>query len=147
MAGLNLRQRKYVEGIVDGKTKKQAAVEAGYSTSTAENAAAIIEGPDVRAAFEKLIRRNVDPNKIVQRLTEGLDASETKFFQHNGRVIETREVVDYARRREYIALAAKLGGYHVDKAEVAIAETMENRTDEELIAESRRLIEMLEKKK
>lgn len=70
MAGLNLRQRKYVEGIVDGKTKKQAAVEAGYSTSTAENAAAIIEGPDVRAAFEKLIRRNVDPNKIVQRLTE-----------------------------------------------------------------------------
>lgn len=146
LVGLNLRQRKYVQGVVDGKTKKHAALEAGYSVSAAENAAAIIEGSDVCAAFEKLIRHNVDPKKIAQRLAEGLDATETKVFQHNGEVTLTCDVVDYEQRRKYIALAAKLGGYHVDREEVQFTDVMSDLSDEELIARNKKLLGRLEKK-
>ncbi len=145
LAGLNLRQRKYVAGIVDGKTKKQAALEAGYSVSAAENAAAIIEGTDVRAAFEELIRPHVDTNKIAQRLAEGLDATVTKFFLHKGKIIDTCEVVDYTRRREYVALAAKLLGLHVEKQKVEITPRRQL-SDEELIARNQELLSLLEKK-
>jgi uncharacterized membrane-anchored protein len=46
----NPRQRKYVEGRVRGKTKTQAALEAGYAKSVARNAKDRIETADVHAA-------------------------------------------------------------------------------------------------
>src|SRR5581483_8014424 len=48
MANLNTRQRTYVKGLADGKTKKDAALDAGYSESSAKCATAIIERPNVR---------------------------------------------------------------------------------------------------
>lgn len=56
--------------------------------------------------------------KLAQRIAEGLDATEIKFFQHEGKVIQTVEVVDWEQRRKYIELAVKYAGYYVDKREV-----------------------------
>lgn len=36
--------------------------------------------------------------KMVQRLEEGLDAKETKFFAHEGKVQDQRNVVDHGTR-------------------------------------------------
>jgi hypothetical protein len=79
----------------------------------ARAASAKIETGEVRAAFAELMRKHIPPEKIAQRIEEGMDAMETKFFQKDGEVKETRDVVAWGERREYAALAAEYGGYHV----------------------------------
>jgi hypothetical protein len=76
----------YVDGIAAGRTKKQAAIAAGYSESSANNAAAIIERAAVKA-FQGLIQQTIPVKKIIERMAEGLNAMETKCFVHEGGVI------------------------------------------------------------
>jgi hypothetical protein len=38
----------------------------------------------VRAEFQKILRRWIDPEKLGRRIAEGLDAMETRFFQSEG---------------------------------------------------------------
>lgn len=111
---LSTRQAGYVRGVAEGKTKKQAALDAGYSLSTAENAAAKIERPSIRVALQEIIRSRLSPEKLVQRISEGLDAEETKFLRWKGKVIDVRRAIDWAERRKYVEFAAKYGGYYVE---------------------------------
>lgn len=82
----------YVNGIAAGKTKKEAAIAAGYSFSTAHNAAAIIERGAVKEAFQELIQQVIPGEKIIERLAEGLNATETRCFVHEGEVIYSRPI-------------------------------------------------------
>jgi hypothetical protein len=107
------KKQKYVEGLTEGKTKVQAARDAGYSEAMARSASHNIETREVREAFAELMRKRIRPEKIVQRIEEGMDAMETKFFQKDGKVEETKEVIAWSERREYTAMAAEYGGYHV----------------------------------
>jgi hypothetical protein len=60
---LNRRQRLYVEGLGAGKSKRQAALDAGYSIGSANNAAFNIErrgrggNPSVRRALALMARK------------------------------------------------------------------------------------------
>jgi len=117
---LSQRKRKYIKGVAAGKTKRQAAIDAGYSEATAENAKAVIETPDVRAEFQRLIREAIPSGKIVQRLAEGVDAMETRFFQNKGAVVETRDVIAWSERRAYLELATEYGGYFIPKQEIEV---------------------------
>jgi hypothetical protein len=116
--GLKPRHISYLKGLAEGKTKKAAALEAGFSPSAAASPASHIETPPVREAFKKLVQETIPAETIVQKLTEGLDAQETKFFQKDGKVQETRDVIAFGERREYLKLATEYGGYHVPRAEL-----------------------------
>ena len=87
-------------------------MDAGYAPATAHNAKDKIETPDVREAFAALIRQKISADKIAQRIAEGLDAEETKFFQKDGAVVESRDVIAWSERRAYAELAAEFGDYH-----------------------------------
>ena len=110
---LSPRQQKYVKARAGGMTKKDAALKAGYALSTSLRVTGNIERPDVRAAFAEIIQSKIPPEKIADRIDAGLDAMETKFFQSEGNVVETREVVAWSERRQYAALAAEFGGYFI----------------------------------
>lgn len=109
--GLPPRKRAYVKARAAGKTKKAAALKAGYAPSTALKAKTHIETEDVLKAFQKLIRSKIPAQKIVDRIDEGMDAMETKFFQKDGLVTDSRDVIAFGERRAYTALAAEYGGY------------------------------------
>lgn len=96
---LNQRQRMYVSGIAAGRTKKEAAIAAGCSESSANNAAAIIERAAVKKAFQGLIQQTIPVKKIIERLAEGLNAMETKCFVHEGGLIYGRPLVNFTERR------------------------------------------------
>jgi len=66
----NLRPRKlaYVQGRLDGKSKKQAALDAGFSETMANHAADKIETRDVREAFARLVREMVPPEQLAKAL-------------------------------------------------------------------------------
>jgi len=111
LAGLDPRQRKYLEHRAKGKTKLDSALAAGYSLHMARAAAVKVEKPEVKEAFARLVRQYVPAHRIAKRLQEGLDAMETKFFQKDGAVTDSRDVVNFAERRAYAELAANIGGY------------------------------------
>lgn len=111
LRNLTARKRIYVKGIAAGLTKKQAALDAGYSVSVAEKAKSHIETAELRDAFSRLIRLRIPAHKISARIAEGLDAMETKFFQKDGLVTDSRDVINWAERRAYAQLATEFGGY------------------------------------
>ena len=99
---LNPRQRKYVEGVISGKTKFAAALETGYSRASAENAGHIIEGPDVRKAFEAICQQAISIELLASRVREGLDAMQTRFFDYKGVITDQRQVIAWDTKRRTI---------------------------------------------
>lgn len=56
---------------------------------------------------------------ILREWAADLDATETKFFQHEGRVVETREVVNYQARQNALTNIGKIKGvYAAEKREL-----------------------------
>lgn len=96
----------------------EAALDAGFSESMAKAAAARIETPEVQKAFRQLVRKAIPEHRIIERLSEGLDA------EHKTPVISGKEVIDwnvepdYRERREYLELAAKFGAYYIERKEI-----------------------------
>ena len=57
------------------------------------------------------MERRIPAYKIVERIAEGLDTTESKFFHKNGIVTDQRTVVNWSERRQFAQLAAEYGGY------------------------------------
>jgi hypothetical protein len=113
-AALPPKKQRYLESRMEGKSRRAAALTAGYSESMA-NHPFKIETKDVREAFAALIRETVPAERIAQVIMEGMGANETKFFSHEGVVQDSRDVVAWSERRQYAELAAEYGGYHMPK--------------------------------
>jgi len=106
------RKVSYIQGRLEGKSKKQAALDAGFSETMSNHAADKIETSDVREAFAQLMREMIPPEQIAKVLCEGMAATETKFFSHEGVVQDQRQVAAWSERRQYAELAAEYAGYH-----------------------------------
>ena len=105
---LTPRQTKLLQGIVkEGKSTHRAALDAGYSPMTAKDPGELLDTIAMREAMARLL---ASPEKIAQRINEGLDAMETKFFQFEGKVSDSRNVIAWGERRMYADLASELKG-------------------------------------
>jgi hypothetical protein len=105
---LSVRQANLLKGLtVEKKTPRQAALAAGYSPSMADHPGELLDTIAMREAMARLL---APPEKIAQRINEGLDAMETKFFQFQGDVTASRDVIAWSERRMYADLAAELKG-------------------------------------
>lgn len=103
------RRRAFVEGVVAGKTLRRAALDAGYSENMADQPGKKIVRY-VQGELKEAIRRRIRTDKIVSVIESGLDASDSKFFAHEGVVMDQRDVPAWSDRREYAKLAVMLGG-------------------------------------
>lgn len=90
---------------------RQAALDAGYSESTAAHADRNII-PAAERNFRDLVRRHIPAELVIQRIAEGLSATETKIATWEGEITDQRDLVAWGERRMYAELAAKLGGYY-----------------------------------
>lgn len=132
LAALTARKRAYVAGLAQGKTKRQAALDAGYTESVARTAKAHIETEDVKQAFAELIQRIIPSEKIAARIAEGLDATYVKLFAFQGMVFDREEVIAWDERREYTKLAAEYGGYFVPTQRQQIEGSLQLKLAEQL---------------
>lgn len=105
---LTPRKRLYLKAVTEGKSKAEAKRIAQYSPNYSPSQ---IETPQLKAQFARLVRQFAPAHKIAQVIADGLDAKETKFFQHEGKVVETHDVINYAERRQYAKLAGEFGQY------------------------------------
>lgn len=109
-----------IDGLSKLQSQQAAALRAGYAPSVARHAGRILQGVNVRSAFQDIAQAWCDPEKVGQRIAEGLDAMESKFFQFEGGITDRADVISWSERRQYAELAARVCGYHVDKQEVEV---------------------------
>lgn len=112
-----MKQASFVEGLVEGKSARRAALDAGYSESSAAHATTEIL-PVVERVFGEVIRTAIPVERLVQRLDEGLDAVEVKVATSEGKITDQREFTDFGERRAYAELIVKLGGHFVPTSRV-----------------------------
>jgi hypothetical protein len=75
--GLDKRERKFIAGIVEGKSQIRAAKDAGYANSTAEKkASTMLRRPLVQSELTKAMERHgLTMKRIVQPIVAGLTAN------------------------------------------------------------------------
>ena len=132
---LTIRQRKFIDGKLKGKSSAKAAREAGYSESVARHADRIIsESPHVRAAINAVLEAcGITDELLAKRVAEGVDA--TVFLRPTLHDTE-RVLVDFRERREMVELACRLKGHLTEKHHVRVGKTLEEILEEANQAES-----------
>jgi hypothetical protein len=81
-----------------------AAVDSGKITYVRADTAC-----GVRSLFTQLLdEAGASDKKLAQRIAEGLDAEETIFAKHKGKITDRENVVAWSERRAYTELACKI---------------------------------------
>jgi len=111
------KRRRFVAGLIEGKSMRKAALDAGYTQSMADNASHRIM-PGAQEEFKAELGRKIPHAVLVKRIAEGLDAKETKFAQMEGNFTDRRDLVAWGIRLRYAELAAKLLGFLVERVEL-----------------------------
>jgi hypothetical protein len=109
-AAVRQRAKIIAQEMFNGSTAIDAVIKAGYSKDTAVTN--IINNPIVKKTFNELLdKAGLTDDKIALRMKELSEAKETKFFSHEGEVVETREVDALSIQADMIKFAAKVKGY------------------------------------
>jgi hypothetical protein len=110
---LTEKQAKYVKNRAKGLNKTDSAIKAGYSEKVAGQAAYAVEKSIERKMPQVLEKANLGPDVLVARyLKRLLNARETKFFAHQGKVIEKKTVAAQNVRLGALIETFKLGGHY-----------------------------------
>ena len=85
---------------------------AGYKSSPRQKAWDALQDKGVKNEVERLMDKEegLRMPSLLKKLNEGLDAKDTKFFQEKGVVKDTRDVVAWGERRQYLGMALELRG-------------------------------------
>lgn len=119
---LTLKRRKFVAGLLAGKSQTKAAISAGYSKKCAKSIASeILTKPDVKATFAELLdKAGLTDDHLAARIKELSAAKETKFFQKDGIVTDQRDVEALGVQSDMVQFATKLKGHLVDRLDVTL---------------------------
>jgi len=120
----NPREKKAIQGLLAGKSKKDALISAGYSKSIAETKPSKIfgKGRVQQTIQEILINEGVTEEKLAQTLAEGLDAKKVisamviapggeGMKDANSMTKDFIEVPDHDARHKFMVSGLKLHGH------------------------------------
>ena len=114
-AKLTTKQRKLIKGVAEGKTQKQAAIDAGYSPNSAES-----------IASQELNKTTVKATLLELMEVHGLDdASLLKV--HSEMIQATRgeeEAPDWQARGKGIEMAYRLKGAFTENVKIEVSDSM-----------------------
>lgn len=114
-ADLRARGKLLVQELMAGRPEVEALQAAGYSKSYAtHHKDSILQNPTIRATFRSVLESaGVTDERIAKKISSLIDAKETKFFSHQGKVLETKEVDALGVQAQAVEFAAKLKGHMV----------------------------------
>jgi len=132
-ANLTIKQRKLVKGIADGKTQKQAALEAGYSPKNADNIASHeLKKTQVSAAIQDLMEElGLDDKSLLRIHKDMLEAKRIISVMvskeaNGGGTVDFIDVPDWQARGKGLEMAYKLKGAFTDKVKYSGIVTLES---------------------
>jgi phage terminase small subunit len=111
---LNLKQRKFLKYYLETGNVSQSALKAGYAWrgSGFEN----LSNPIIQEAYKMLLEKEgLTDNEDIKDLKRLRKAKMTKFFQHEGRIVETEEVDDNATQLKALEMTKRIKGRLVNK--------------------------------
>lgn len=107
---ITVKQRRYIKGVVEGKSKYQAAIDAGYSPNTAKVPSLNIEKLSVKEELNKALERSgLTIQRITDKVSEGMEAKKTFVIGKDGEGTFV-ETPDHAVQHKYVETAIKLHG-------------------------------------
>jgi phage terminase small subunit len=126
MAQLSPMERKAVLGVIEGKSKTRALIDAGYSESTAIKRQQMIFGRErVQDAFIASFEgAGISVDRLARLLKDGLEATRILGMRNNG---EPYIVPDWRIRHRYLETVLKIKGAYPDKTVRHVEETYEQR--------------------
>lgn len=113
---LTVKEAKLVKAKVEGKTHKEAYIEAGYSPSENERAMVsntdkTLKKPHVKEAFEiAMAKANLTEDRLALKLSEGLDATKAVVMGKESSDSFVDVQPDYAIRHKYLETALRVKG-------------------------------------
>jgi signal recognition particle subunit SEC65 len=121
---LTPRQRAVLKFVTEhpDATLEEIGIACGLSEEYPRQAAYdALNSKGVKSRMEMLMdaRPALKDEALLVKLEEGLEAQETKFFAHEGEVVDERTTTDYPTRRGYLELALKLKGRMKEQREVS----------------------------
>jgi phage terminase small subunit len=104
------RYERYVDGVMDGKTKKQSALDAGFTRNQAVSASRSIEGPITQELVRRVLANaEVTLERLAQKIREGLDATKLIVVAGgSGKEETTKLLTDFETRLKYIQHACRM---------------------------------------
>ena len=126
LAVLSSKERGAVVGVIEGKTKTQAMIDAGYSESTAVKRQEMVFGRErvqdaFIAAFES---QGLRADTLARIIEEGLEATRTLENKNEGRPLA---VPDYHIRHKYLETILKVIGAFAPQKQEVVTDTYEDR--------------------
>lgn len=108
---LTVKEQKLIKGIVEGKPKYRAAIDAGYSPKTAPTIASqTLKKVNVQEALDIALRKhNITPDRTIQRVSEALDAEKVTIVG-NGEQAMAEVTPDHGTRLSAVKIANTLMG-------------------------------------
>jgi hypothetical protein len=95
------------------QTLQQIGEKAGYPpTSASQQASRAMSSPSAVELFRREMakRPKLQLSALAEKLEQGLEATVTKYFAHEGSVVDERENTDFSTRATYLTMAARLAG-------------------------------------
>lgn len=115
---LTRREYKFLVALRKGKNGQQAALTAGYSPKNPDQSAhQVMKNIERKGGFDVYAAMGLTRDQFIQKnLVPALNATETKFFAHNGKVISKREVVNWQARLRAQDMTYQIAGeYKVEQ--------------------------------
>lgn len=125
---------KYVKNLAKGMTKKDAALDAGYSESSADSAKQAIED---RPSVQSLMKQaGITQDSLIKTLKKGMKA--TRLYGKSAIVHP-----DYATRHKYMTTGFRILGVETEKPSAVINNVVVNQNEnvEELNTEFNQFIQ------
>ena len=102
--GLSVRQRKFAKGLLEGKTQKQAALDAGAPPASAETwASKEVRNPKFQSEFHRILdRQGLSEERLAEVHAQNLEATKTIVASHEGKITDQLQVPDYGVRQRAV---------------------------------------------
>lgn len=104
-----LKQTRYLEARLDGKTMTESAISAGYSGREARSPGKLIESAELRAQFQQIaISKGLTLHRVVDKISEHLEARQNQTL--NGKEVTVSEAPDNRVQQKAIEQLTELMG-------------------------------------
>ncbi len=109
---LSAKQNALMRALCDPAVASvaQAGRVAGYRG--AGSATAAVSSPSMQSALAKFLDTlescGITNEKLAQKISEGLEAKETKIVSYEGQITDSEDLIDFVTRHKYLETALKL---------------------------------------
>ena len=89
-----LKETRYIEGVIEGVPRKEAALEAGYGARMSHAPTKLIESSELRAQFQQIaISKGLTLHRVVDKVSEHLEARANQTLE--GKEVVQSDAPDY----------------------------------------------------